>query len=148
MVGEKSLNDQLYASFDDTEKHQKEHSTKHKGNLVLTGFVAESDLPALYQAATAFVNLSTMEGFNLTLIQSAVSHTPMIVSNIPVHHEVIGSYALYVDPSDKKGLAAFMKRLMTDETFYKKQKEQIEQYVCPFSLEESAKALKKLYKSL
>lgn len=148
LVGEKSLNDHLYSSFDDTEEHQKEHASKRKGKMVLTGFVAESDMPALYQAALAFVNVSTIEGFNLTLVQSAVSHTPMVVSNIPVHHEVIGSYALYADPSDKKGLTAFMKRLVTDQSFYTQQKEHLEQYECPYLLEESARALKKLYESL
>lgn len=148
LVGEKSLNDRLYSSFDDTEQHQKEHASKRKGNMVLTGFVTEADMPALYQAAFAFVNVSKVEGFNLTLVQSAVSHTPMIVSNIPVHHEVIGSNALYTDPSDAKGLAAFMKRLITDTPFYTQQKELMEQYESPYSLEESAKALKKLYESL
>lgn len=148
MVGDKSLNDKLYSSFDDTEKHQKEHSSKQKADLILTGFVDEADMPALYQAAHAFVNLSMAEGFNLTLVQAAVSHTPMIVSNIPVHHEVIGSSALYVDPHDKKGLASFLKRLITDDPFYSQQKGQLDAYECPYSLEESAKALKTVYKSL
>lgn len=151
LVGKKSLNDRLYSSFDDTQRqHQKEHNAAPtgKGRLVFTGFVKESDLPALYQSALAFVNLSTMEGFNLPLVEAALSGTPMIVSNIPVHHEVIGEYALFSEPGDPKGLAALMTRLITDEPFYARQKEKMEQYECPYSLEKSAQKLMDLYRSL
>lgn len=147
-VGEKSLNDRLYASFDDTKKHRKEHSARHKGQILLTGPVQEADLPALYQAAYAFVNVSKMEGFNLPLIEAAVSGTPMIVSNIPVHHEVIGAHALYADIGDMKGLEHLMTRLITDDDFYRQQKKKIERYECPYSLEESARLLYDVYTRL
>lgn len=140
LVGDKSLNDGLYKSFDEAGKHKKD--------IHFTGFVDEADMPVLYQAAFGFVNVSMAEGFNLTLVEAAVSGTPMITSNIPVHHEVIGEYALYTDPKDEQGLADFMIRLLEDEEFYATWKAKLDAYNCPYSLQESAKALKELYRRL
>lgn len=139
LAGGKSLEDQLYKSFD---------SIQNKKQVYMTGFVDEADMPVLYQAAYGFVNVSRAEGFNLTLVEAAVSGTPMVVSNISVHHEVMGDAAIYVDPDDEKGLVDAMVRLVGDTDFYAKWKERLEAYNCPYSLEQSAKALKELYTKL
>ncbi len=139
LAGGKSLEGRLYKSFD---------SIKNNDAVAMTGFVDEADIPALYQSAYGFVNVSMAEGFNLTLVEAAVSGTPMVVSNIPVHHEVMGNAAMYTDPQDEKGLADAIIRLIDDRGFYDSWKDRLAEYDCPYSLKESAKALKELYTKL
>lgn len=159
LAGGKALNDSLYASFDDlagglvnksdsglTNAKNGASLKMQKGKIRVTGFIDEVDLPALYQSAFAFLNLSKKEGFNLPLLEAAVSGTPIITSDISVHHEVIGDNALFCPAEDEKQLGQLMKNLLIDPVFYQKQKQKIEDFCSPFSWEKSAEQLMHLYK--
>ncbi|MGH2459628.1 MAG: glycosyltransferase family 4 protein, partial [Chloroflexota bacterium] len=65
-----------------------------------TGHVAESDLPALYSGAQAFVFPSLYEGFGLPPLEAMACGTPVITSNVSSLPEVVGDAALLVDPLD------------------------------------------------
>ena len=58
------------------------------------------ELLALYRDASALIYPSLDEGFGIPPIEAMASLTPVIVSNIPVFHEVLGDAAIYVDPED------------------------------------------------
>lgn len=60
--------------------------------------VAFKELKALYASASALVYPSIDEGFGIPPIEAMLSGTPVIVSNIPVFHEVLGDVVLYVEP--------------------------------------------------
>jgi glycosyltransferase involved in cell wall biosynthesis len=88
-----------------------------KGKLVFPGFIDEADLPALYKGSLAFVNVSKSEGFNLPALEALCSGTPVIASDIAIHHEVLGDFGHFVSPDDSVFLAQMLRKFISDETF-------------------------------
>lgn len=60
-------------------------------------FVSEPALDTLYREAAALVYPSTVEGFGLPPLEALARGTPSIVSDIPVHREVMSDAALFVE---------------------------------------------------
>lgn len=58
-----------------------------------------AELIALYQHATALVYPSLDEGFGIPPVEALSCLTPVIVSDIPVFHEVLSDAAIYVQPN-------------------------------------------------
>jgi glycosyltransferase involved in cell wall biosynthesis len=81
---------------------------------VLTGFVPDEDLPALYSAADVFVFPSLYEGFGLPVLEAMACGTPVITTNVSSLPEVAGPAAILVDPGDCRELAAAVQRLAAD----------------------------------
>jgi len=70
-------------------------------NLVeLRHDISFSELKSLYASASALIYPSIDEGFGIPPIEAMASGTPVIVSDIPVFHEVLGEAAIYVAPDD------------------------------------------------
>jgi len=66
-------------------------------NVRLLGYVDEESLGALYANARLAVFPSTYEGFHLAPLDALSLGTPVLVSDIPVHREVLGEAALYFE---------------------------------------------------
>jgi glycosyltransferase involved in cell wall biosynthesis len=82
-------------------------------NLVMTGYVPEEDLPALYQGAEVFVYPSLYEGFGLPVLEAMASGTPVITSNTSSLPEVAGDAALLVNPLEVVEIYETMEALAT-----------------------------------
>jgi glycosyltransferase involved in cell wall biosynthesis len=82
--------------------------------VVVTGFVAREDLPALYRQAAMLVYLSLYEGFGLPPLEAMACGTPVLASNTTSLPEAVGDAGLTVDPTDVEGIAAAMARLLED----------------------------------
>jgi glycosyltransferase involved in cell wall biosynthesis len=82
--------------------------------VVLTGYVPEADLPALYSGALCFVYPSYFEGFGLPPLEAMKCGAPVIVGNQTSLPEVVGDAALTVDPFAVEEIASAMKRLIND----------------------------------
>lgn len=65
-----------------------------------SGHVSDNDLPTLLSCAECLVQPSLHEGFGLPPVQALACGTPVIVSDIPVMHEVLRGCASYFDPHD------------------------------------------------
>jgi glycosyltransferase involved in cell wall biosynthesis len=61
----------------------------------LLGWVDEPTLAALYRSAVAAVFPSIYEGFDLPTLDAASLGCPLVISDIPVHREILGPDALY-----------------------------------------------------
>jgi glycosyltransferase involved in cell wall biosynthesis len=81
---------------------------------VLTGYVSEADLPALYTGALCFVYPSYFEGFGLPPLEAMQCGAPVIAGNRTSLPEVVQDAGLLVDPFDKDALAAAIARLIDD----------------------------------
>jgi glycosyltransferase involved in cell wall biosynthesis len=84
-------------------------------NVILTDYIKEADLPAIYNGADLFVFPSLYEGFGLPPLEAMACGTPVITSNTSSLPEVVGDAALIVDPYDIDALAVMIKRALFDE---------------------------------
>jgi glycosyltransferase involved in cell wall biosynthesis len=84
-------------------------------DVIVTGYVAEEELPRLYRAATALVYPSLFEGFGLPPLEAMACGTPVITSNTSSLPEVVGEAALTVDPYDEAALGQAMLEVVSDE---------------------------------
>ncbi|RYU94916.1 glycosyltransferase family 4 protein [Emticicia agri] len=86
-----------------------------KEKIIVTGFVADEDLAALYSAALAFVYPSLYEGFGLPPLEAMQCGTPVITSNKSSLPEVVGNAGILIDPTDENAISEAMLKLYTDK---------------------------------
>ncbi len=79
-----------------------------------TGFVADADLPALYNLADIFAYPSHYEGFGIPVIEAMACGTPVVCANNSSLPEVAGNAALQVDAADAPALAGALAQAATD----------------------------------
>lgn len=77
-------------------------------NVIFFGPASDEQLVSLYTYATALVFPSLMEGFGLPGLEAAVSGTPVICSDIPAFHEILGNLGNYFKPNDISALRALL----------------------------------------
>jgi len=87
--------------------------------VILTGFVAQEDLPALYRQAVMLVYPSLYEGFGLPVLEAMACGTPIVTSNTASLPEVAGDAALTVDPTNVGEITQGLARLL-DDAFLRK----------------------------
>jgi glycosyltransferase involved in cell wall biosynthesis len=80
--------------------------------ILLTGYVSETDLPTLYSGAICFVYPSYFEGFGLPPLEAMKCGAPVIVGNQTSLPEVVGDAALLVNPFDEEEIASALARLI------------------------------------
>ncbi|MBI3951519.1 MAG: glycosyltransferase family 4 protein [Acidobacteria bacterium] len=90
------------------------HRSRYAGDVILTDYVPETDLPGLYSGATAFVYPSIFEGFGLPVLEAMACGTPVITSNSSALPEVVGDAGLMVDPYNEEALAKAILRVVDD----------------------------------
>ncbi len=84
------------------------------GRVVVTGYVPDKDLPALYQCAEMFVFPSLYEGFGLPPLEAMSCGTPVIVSDRASLPEVVGEAGMLVDLESPDAIAGAMQRLLQE----------------------------------
>ena len=75
------------------------------GNALVTGFVDDKTLRALYRGAKLLVYPSLYEGFGLPILQAFACGCPVVTSNISSMPEVAGDAAVLVDPYNVDDIA-------------------------------------------
>lgn len=84
-------------------------------HMIFTGYVPESHLPDIYNAADLFVYPSYYEGFGLPVVEAMACGTATVCSNTSSLPEVAGDAAVMVDPHDFNALADAIQQLLADE---------------------------------
>ncbi|MBI2596997.1 glycosyltransferase family 4 protein [Candidatus Daviesbacteria bacterium] len=72
--------------------------------VILTNFVEDDDLPAIYNGAKLFLFPSLYEGLGLPILEAQACGCPVITSNISSMPEVAGKGAILVDPYSTKDI--------------------------------------------
>jgi glycosyltransferase involved in cell wall biosynthesis len=72
------------------------------------------ELDALYAHARALIYPSFQEGFGLPPLEAAQQGTPSVVSDIPVHREVMDDSVLYCDPHDVMNMMQAMSKIAAE----------------------------------
>lgn len=76
--------------------------------IILTGFVDDEDLAALYSEASVFVCISLYEGFGLPLLEAMQCGLPVIASDVSSIPEIVGDAGILVNPLDRDGICQAM----------------------------------------
>ena len=83
-------------------------------SVVLTGYVSEGDLPALYSGALCFAYPSYYEGFGLPPLEAMSCGTAVLTGDRTSLPEVVGDAGLLADPFDTGALRSALARLIED----------------------------------
>jgi len=83
-----------------------------RGALWLLEDVPSNELRTLYRHAAATVCPSVAEGFDFSGIEAMRCSSPVVASNIKVHHEIFGAAAEYFSPYDIADAAASIERVI------------------------------------
>lgn len=86
-------------------------------DLILTGFVPDDDLVALYNATALFVFPSLQEGFGLPALEAMACGAPVIGSNNSSIPEVIGRADALFDPNHADQITAAMVKVLDQPDF-------------------------------
>jgi glycosyltransferase involved in cell wall biosynthesis len=89
-------------------------SMQLKERVVLTGYLADDDLRALYSACRVFVYPSLYEGFGLPLLEAMACGAPVVTSEVPSIIETAGKAARFVSSTNFHELAEGIACLLQD----------------------------------
>jgi len=85
-----------------------------------TNYVEKPDLVRLMTGAELFVFPSFYEGFGLPVIEAMACGSPVLVSDIPVMHEIVGEAGEYIDPYNIESISTGICTLLSDQTLREK----------------------------
>jgi glycosyltransferase involved in cell wall biosynthesis len=111
LAGSEFVGDDRRLEF--VEIRERMEASKHRADIVRTGFIERADLVALYSGALAFVFPSLYEGFGLPALEAMACGCPVIAyrnSSIP---EVVDAAGMLLDP--REDLAAAIREVIGNE---------------------------------
>jgi glycosyltransferase involved in cell wall biosynthesis len=82
------------------------------GQLVLTGYVTDAELGALYHACELFVFASFYEGSGLPILEAMSCGAPVIASRTATGPEILGDLEGTFDPMDPSSIAACIENVL------------------------------------
>lgn len=83
--------------------------------IILTGYVVNTDLPAIYCQCEAFLYPSLRESFGIPMLEAMACGAPVITSNTSSMPEVAGDAAILIDPFKPEDITAAMIRIIADK---------------------------------
>jgi glycosyltransferase involved in cell wall biosynthesis len=89
-------------------------------SLILTNYVTDEELRALYSTCSLFVFPSFYEGFGLPLLEAIACGAPAIASNNSSLPEILGAGDLLFDPRSIEEMAKAMQKVLSSENFQRK----------------------------
>lgn len=84
--------------------------------IFFTGYIKNTDLPAVINLATIFLYPSKRESFGIPVLEGMASGTPVITSNTSSMPEVGGDAAVFIDPNQPEQITEAINTLLTDES--------------------------------
>jgi glycosyltransferase involved in cell wall biosynthesis len=113
--------------------------------IILTGYLSDEELCALYSSCTVFVYPSLYEGFGLPPLEAMACGAPVVTSRIPSLMETVGDAALLVDPQDEHKWSDLMISLLEDENMRRLLAKKGTQRAAEFSWERAAEMTRIVY---
>ncbi len=113
--------------------------------LVLTGYVEDDELPALYQAASVFFFPSRYEGFGLPILEALACGLPVVTTKVSSIPEIIGDLAYYCSPEDSQDMAIALKIALRDAESNHSRRQEFIQQAQKFTWAETTASYGKLF---
>jgi glycosyltransferase involved in cell wall biosynthesis len=130
------------------EAKQLVEKTGWQAQVKFIGPVAETDLPALYSGATAFVFPSLYEGFGLPVLEAMACGTPVVCSNSSSLPEVAGEAHLSFDPLNIETMAAVIQEVLVSPALREELHRKSLQRAAQFSWRQTAQHTAAVYQQL
>lgn len=93
-----------------------QHDIEWPSGTVTTGYVSDSELAGLYDAARGVVFVSLAEGFGLPIVEAAAAGVErFVLSDIEVFHWIAGDAAVYVDPLSEEAMTEALLTVIRQE---------------------------------
>jgi len=108
-------------------------------DVLLTGYVPDDDLLALYSLCKLFVFPSLHEGFGLPILEAMACGAPVIGSNTTSIPGVLGREDALFDPLSVSSISKMLQKSLTDADFEHSLREHAHVQVKKFSWDNSAK---------
>jgi glycosyltransferase involved in cell wall biosynthesis len=93
---------------------EKIEKSPYREDIIVTGFIEESDRPYLYNLAEIFVYPSFFEGFGFPPLEAMACGIPVAVSNKSSLPEVVGDSAIMFDPQNIDEIGFAIKNILQD----------------------------------
>ena len=87
-------------------------------DIFLTGYVVNTDLPAIINQCEVFLYPSLRESFGIPILEGMACGVPVITSNTSSMPEVAAGAAKLVDPLKPEEITAAINRILGDEKLY------------------------------
>lgn len=87
-------------------------------NIVLTGYVINTDLPAIYSLCTIFLYPSLRESFGIPMLEAMGCGVPVITSNTSSMPEVAGDAAHIINPYNPEEITQAIIKILGDKSYY------------------------------
>jgi glycosyltransferase involved in cell wall biosynthesis len=117
-------------------------------NIVLTGYVVNTDLPAIYCQCKVFLYPSLRESFGIPMLEAMACGVPVITSNTSSMPEVAGSAAYIIDPFKPEEITSAMIILEKDQEQRKKLIEAGFNQAAKFSWKAMAQSVLDIYREI
>jgi glycosyltransferase involved in cell wall biosynthesis len=92
-------------------------SPETRNDIHLTGYVVNTDLPAIINQCKVFLYPSLRESFGIPILEGMACGVPVITSNTSSMPEIAGNAAAIVDPFKPDEILAAIERILADEKF-------------------------------
>jgi glycosyltransferase involved in cell wall biosynthesis len=116
--------------------------------VILTGFVPEEDLAALYSLAEVFAYPSIYEGFGLPVLEAMACGTPVVSSNSSSLPEVVGDAGIMVAPEDAAGWEETLERVLRNAELKTELRERGLRRAARFTWEAAALSTREVYRQV
>lgn len=117
-------------------------------NIVLTGYVVNTDLPAIYCQSKIFLYPSLRESFGIPMLEAMACGVPVITSNTSSMPEVAGSAAYIIDPFKPEEITSALIMLEKDQELRKKLIEAGFIQAAKFSWKAMAQSVLEIYREI
>ena len=135
--------------YEDIVAHHADLPLEIRNNIILAGFVSETDKYALLNNARAFVFPSLYEGIGLPIIEAFGSNLPVLTSRKGALPEAGGEGALYIeDPYNTDEVADAIVRIATDDKLRKELAKHAKAQVAKFTPEKFSERFSQAIKEL
>lgn len=122
---------------------------KIENRIRFTGTVPRERVYELLDESDVYVMPSHAEGFGVAVVEAMAAGLPVVISDIPIFHEVVGDPGVYFDPSDSNKLAERILDLADDAEYRRRKGGAARKRArAKFSLERTAEEYYNIYKDV
>jgi glycosyltransferase involved in cell wall biosynthesis len=108
-------------------------------NFLLTGFVSDRELAALYRGCELFIFPSLYEGAGLPILEAMTCGAPVAVSGVSAMPELLGDMRATFDPKDPADIARCIREIVEDPALLDALRERSQQRAAFYTWERVAK---------